>query len=203
MDSFDNLQYESASSYGGGMGIVDDTSSIYTANTNSQSQVSVDLESLSLVDDRSYASSADGHANHAHSGEARAEEDFDAVLDDLKDEGQVDLPPHACSYCGIHSPASVVKCLICSKWFCNSRGNTSASHIVNHLVRAKHKEVILHAESPLGETVPECYNCGSKNVFMLGFIPAKSDTVVVLLCRSNPVPPYPRISRGTLPFGRL
>ncbi|KAJ9115986.1 Regulator of nonsense transcripts 1 [Naganishia vaughanmartiniae] len=28
-----------------------------------------------------------------------------------------------------------------------------------------------------------CYNCGSKNVFMLGFIPAKSDTVVVLLCR--------------------
>lgn len=87
------------------------------------------------------------------------------------------------SYCGIHSPASVVKCLVCSKWFCNSRGNTSASHIVNHLVRAKHKEVILHAESPLGETTPECYNCGSKNVFMLGFIPAKSDTVVVLLCR--------------------
>jgi regulator of nonsense transcripts 1 len=41
-------------------------------------------------------------------------------------------------------------------------------------------EVILHAESALGETTPECYNCGS-NVFMLGFIPAKSDTVVVLL----------------------
>lgn len=87
------------------------------------------------------------------------------------------------SYCGIHSPASVVQCQICNKWFCNSRGNTSASHIVNHLVRAKHKEVILHKEGPLGETVPECYNCGSKNVFMLGFIPAKSDTVVVLLCR--------------------
>lgn len=51
------------------------------------------------------------------------------------------------------------------------------------MVRAKHKEVVLHSESPLGETVPECYNCGSKNVFMLGFIPAKSDTVVVLLCR--------------------
>jgi regulator of nonsense transcripts 1 len=93
------------------------------------------------------------------------------------------IPRRSRSYCGIHSPASVVKCLVCSKWFCNSRGNTSASHIVNHLVRAKHKEVILHAESPLGETTPECYNCGSKNVFMLGFIPAKSDTVVVLLCR--------------------
>ena len=122
------------------------------------------------------------------------------------------------SYCGIHNPASVVKCLVCSKWFCNSRGNTSASHIVNHLVRAKHKEVILHAESPLGETTPECYNCGSKNVFMLGFIPAKSDTVVVLLCRcvsfrdarfndlmfrftANPVLPSPRTSPGMLRSG--
>ncbi|TFY60948.1 hypothetical protein EVG20_g7233 [Dentipellis fragilis] len=184
MDSFDNFQYDTASSYGG-MGLVDDTSSIYTANT-SQSHTPVDLESLSIVDDRSHVSSSNGNG-HVHSTlsetSSRIDEDFDAVLDDLKDEGQVDLPPHACSYCGIHNPASVVKCLICSKWFCNSRGNTSASHIVNHLVRAKHKEVILHAESPLGETTPECYNCGSKNVFMLGFIPAKSDTVVVLLCR--------------------
>ncbi len=30
---------------------------------------------------------------------------------------------------------------------------------------------------------PQGYNCGSKNVFLLGFIPAKSDTVVVVLCR--------------------
>lgn len=106
-------------------------------------------------------------------------DDDDLVLDDLKG----DLPEHACSYCGIHNPACVVKCQICHKWFCNSRGSTSGSHIVNHLVRSKHKQVILHNESPLGETQPECYNCGSKNVFMLGFIPAKSDTVVVLLCR--------------------
>lgn len=206
MDTFENFQYDSASSYGG-ISVVDDTSSIYTANTSSQS-VPVELDSLSITDDRSVVASPNGHPHggHGHATPRNGiDEDFDAVLDDLKDEGQVDLPPHACrwvsrypiaaphtdmafrfsetSYCGIHSPASVVKCLICSKWFCNSRGNTSASHIVNHLVRAKHKEVILHAESPLGETVPECYNCGSKNVFMLGFIPAKSDTVVVLLCR--------------------
>ncbi|GAA5916537.1 hypothetical protein JCM8208_005043 [Rhodotorula glutinis] len=107
------------------------------------------------------------------------EDDFEGMLDDLNRE----LPPHACSYCGIHNPACVVKCLVCNKWFCNSRGSTSGSHIVNHLVRAKHKEVTLHAESPLGETTPECYSCGAKNVFILGFIPAKSDTVVVLLCR--------------------
>ena len=38
-------------------------------------------------------------------------------------------------------------------------------------------------ESPLSETVPKCYNWGSKNVFMLGSILAKSDTVVILLCQ--------------------
>lgn len=42
---------------------------------------------------------------------------------------------------------------------------------------------MLHSQSTLGETTLECYNCGTKNVFILGFIPAKSDTVVVLLCR--------------------
>ncbi|KAJ3227803.1 ATP-dependent helicase NAM7 [Clydaea vesicula] len=94
-----------------------------------------------------------------------------------------DLPDHACKYCGIFSPASVVKCVTCSKWFCNSRGNTSAAHIISHMVKSRHKEVCLHAESPLGETVLECYNCGCRNIFLLGFIPAKSDTVVVLLCR--------------------
>ena len=54
---------------------------------------------------------------------------------------------------------------------------------MNHLVRARHREVQLHAESALGDTTLECYNCGVRNVFLLGFIPAKSDTVVVLLCR--------------------
>ena len=29
----------------------------------------------------------------------------------------------------------------------------------------------------------ECYNCGCRNVFLLGFIPAKNESVVVLLCR--------------------
>ncbi|KAG0598700.1 hypothetical protein M758_12G094200 [Ceratodon purpureus] len=95
------------------------------------------------------------------------------------------LPEHACKYCGIHNPACIMRCNVptCRKWFCNSRGNTSGSHIVNHLVRAKHKEVCLHKDSPLGETILECYNCGCRNVFLLGFIPAKSESVVVLLCR--------------------
>ncbi|KAF8495310.1 ATP dependent helicase [Gautieria morchelliformis] len=183
MESFDNYR-DSASQYGAS-GLADDTASMlsgYTTNTQSLPQLELDSLSISGDKDLNVNQHAQGTQSQSHPGKV-LDEDFDGVLDDLKDDGGVDLPPHACSYCGIHSPASVVKCLICSKWFCNSRGNTSASHIVNHLVRAKHKEVILHSESPLGETTPECYNCGSKNVFMLGFIPAKSDTVVVLLCR--------------------
>ncbi|XP_020577685.1 regulator of nonsense transcripts 1 homolog isoform X1 [Phalaenopsis equestris] len=99
--------------------------------------------------------------------------------------GKGDFTEHACRYCGVQNPACVVRCNIpsCRKWFCNSRGNTSGSHIVNHLVRAKHKEVCLHKDSPLGETILECYNCGCRNVFLLGFISAKTESVVVLLCR--------------------
>ncbi|KAJ1649304.1 ATP-dependent RNA helicase, partial [Dispira simplex] len=93
------------------------------------------------------------------------------------------LPHYACQYCDIHTPASVVKCLGCHKWFCNARGSSPGSHIVNHLVTSRHKEVMLHPDSTLGESVLECYNCGCRNIFLLGFIPAKSDTVVVLLCR--------------------
>lgn len=105
------------------------------------------------------------------------EEDDEGVIENQE------LPPHACKYCGIHDPGTVVMCNICKKWFCNGRGNTSGSHIVNHLVRAKHREVTLHSEGPLGETILECYSCGVRNVFVLGFIPAKADSVVVLLCR--------------------
>jgi len=94
-----------------------------------------------------------------------------------------DLPAHSCKYCGISEPSTVVMCNVCKKWFCNGRGNTSGSHIVHHLVRAKHREVTLHGDGPLGETVLECYSCGVRNVFVLGFIPAKADSVVVLLCR--------------------
>ncbi|KAJ8984652.1 hypothetical protein NQ317_009880 [Molorchus minor] len=94
-----------------------------------------------------------------------------------------ELPDYACKYCGIHEPNCVVMCNLCKKWFCNGRGNTSGSHIINHLVRAKHKEVTLHKDGPLGETILECYSCGVRNVFVLGFIPAKADSVVVLLCR--------------------
>lgn len=128
------------------------------------------------------SSSSQADALAAGIGNLNFEETGD---DDGFDYGKNDFTEHACKYCGISNPACVVRCNVasCRKWFCNSRGNTSGSHIVNHLVRAKHKEVCLHRDSPLGETILECYNCGCRNVFLLGFISATTDSVVVLLCR--------------------
>jgi regulator of nonsense transcripts 1 len=56
--------------------------------------------------------------------------------DDGYEYGKGDFTEHACRYCGVSNPSCVVRCNVpsCRKWFCNSRGNTSGSHIVNHLV---------------------------------------------------------------------
>ena len=93
------------------------------------------------------------------------------------------LPEYSCRYCGIHDPACVAKCVETNKWFCNATATSSSSHLVHHLVRSRSHQVQLHPESPLGETVLECYNCASKNAFVLGFVPASASSVVVLLCR--------------------
>jgi len=78
-----------------------------------------------------------------------------------------------------------VKCVSSGKWFCSHANHSSSnsSHIINHLVRSRNHTVQLHPDSPLGATILECYNCGGRNVFVLGFVPAKGDSVVVLLCR--------------------
>lgn len=61
--------------------------------------------------------------------------------------------------------------------------NRSSSHIVNHLVLSHHNTVSCHEDSDFGSSVLECYNCGCTNAFLLGFVPAKSDVIVVILCR--------------------
>lgn len=152
---------DTAAFSGVGLGAFDDHRHHGDADSTFQSQ----MDDASLADDFQ-------HLNFEETGD-----------DDALDYTSKELPKHACAYCGLHDPASVVKCVSSDKWFCNSRGNTSGSHIIQHLVRSKSKEVSLHPESPLGETVLECYNCGCRNVFLLGFIPAKQDSVVVLLCR--------------------
>jgi len=133
-------------------------------------------------DDASVVSDLSRPFSQAESYTVRASEYEESVYDEDQFE-DIELPEYACSYCNISNPACVVKCIETGKWFCNGRGSTSSAHIIQHLVKSKKKKVCLHPDSPMGDATLECYNCGSKNVFLLGFIAAKGESVVVLLCR--------------------
>jgi RNA helicase (UPF2 interacting domain) len=68
-----------------------------------------------------------------------------------------------CSYCDLADPQSLVRCLECGRWFCNTRGETNSAHIVKHLVYAGHHAVGLHHKHrDLPGEVLVCYLCGSK-----------------------------------------
>ena len=97
MDSFDNFQYDASSSYGG-IPIVDDTSSIVSGFTTdgTQNRLPASLESLSGLSLSGESSRADANEQQLQIKAAAVDEDLDGVLEDLKDEGSVELPPHAC-----------------------------------------------------------------------------------------------------------
>ncbi|GLC57612.1 ATP-dependent helicase NAM7 [Pleodorina starrii] len=122
----------------------------------------------------------------------RFQEAFDEAEEEPAATAPEKPPEWACAYCGIHNPACVVKCLSTNKWFCNGRVHGSGSCIILHLVKSKNKEVQLHKDSPLGDTVLECYASGSRNLFVLGFVPVRSENTVVLLARDTP-PNHPTI----------
>lgn len=95
MESFDNYR-DSASQYGAS-GLTDDTVSMLSGyTTNTQNLPQLELDSLSISGDKDV--DVNGHAlgTQPLSGSKVLDEDFDGVLDDLKDDGGVDLPPHAC-----------------------------------------------------------------------------------------------------------
>lgn len=95
MESFDNYR-DSASQYGAS-GLADDTASMLSGyTTNTQGLPQLELDSLSISGDRDVNGHAQGTQSQPHSGSKVLDEDFDGVLDDLKDDGGVDLPPHAC-----------------------------------------------------------------------------------------------------------
>ena len=156
-----------------------DSISDHSLTSTSESSVTPsEVSALSQSMSSSYIGSRDDDGSDASVSVAGS-----AYFDDYEEVNEVEVPEHACSYCGLSDPACVVKCVDSKKWFCNGRGNSNASHIVQHMVRSKMKTLCLHPESPLGETMLECYSCGAKNVFMLGYIPANESSVVVLLCR--------------------
>lgn len=89
-------------------------------------------------------------------------------------------------YCGIHNPKMVAQCEVTGKWFCNGHVTKGGTCVIQHLVRGRYKEVRLHPQSPLGNTILECYHSGSRNIFSLGFVPVKGDDTIVLLARDTP-----------------
>jgi regulator of nonsense transcripts 1 len=100
------------------------------------------------------------------------------------DEDAGELPVFSCTYCHSADPLCAVRCNQCKKWFCNNRSNGAGpAHIVAHLVRSRHNAVGLHEDGPLGDSPLECYVCGARNIFLLGFVPSKADGVMVVLCR--------------------
>ena len=104
--------------------------------------------------------------------------------DDVDDDVDFTLPEHACKYCHATDCLSAVKCNQCKKWFCNNRSGTHGpSHIIAHLVRSRHSSVSLHEKGPLGDANLECYVCGARNIFLLGFVPSKATEMMVVLCR--------------------
>lgn len=93
-------------------------------------------------------------------------------------------PDKTCSYCGESRPKCIVQCCECNRWFCNgANGKSNTSHLITHLVLRKHRSIKLHPDSNLQDTPIECYKCGRTNVFNLGFVAGKQQSVVVLLCR--------------------
>lgn len=96
------------------------------------------------------------------------------------------LPEHACYYCGNHDPQTVAKCTTddCNRWFCNSYGeNRAGSHIIVHLVKARHRSVSMHPENSLGDTEIECFICKNRNIFILGLVPSRLESTLIFLCR--------------------
>ncbi|CAD25885.2 INVOLVED IN mRNA DECAY CONTROL (DNA2/NAM7 HELICASE FAMILY) [Encephalitozoon cuniculi GB-M1] len=63
-----------------------------------------------------------------------------------------------CQYC--EAAELLIECITCGKCFCNSRSASSISHIVFHLVKAKHKSIRINGDI-------KCRKCGEDNLFKL------------------------------------
>lgn len=96
-------------------------------------------------------------------------------------------PPHACAYCGLSVPECVVLCESTGRWFCNTpRSVGVASCVIAHLATSRLRACRLHSASPLGDAPLECYSCGGRNPFVLGYVPLRGEDTVLLLCRDTP-----------------
>lgn len=142
---------------------------------------------ISSGDDSSISMNSNKYDGDLDAGTATIDDQdldhMDQLMNPTPEDEYFDNNNNGCNYCGVDSPDTLVKCNTCEKWFCNSKSGGSSSHIITHLILSRHHSVALHPESDLGDTTLECYKCGKKNIFNLGFVTAKHDQVVVILCR--------------------
>ena len=103
-----------------------------------------------------------------------------------RDQEQDDEGEGGCAYCGIGNGKNLIKCneKSCQRWFCNGcTDDYSASHIIFHLTKSKHKEISTSSNSDFGKMSLVCYNCNCKNIFLLGFLESKDKNTGLILCR--------------------
>jgi regulator of nonsense transcripts 1 len=80
-------------------------------------------------------------------------------------------------YCETTEPESLVQCLACYKYFCNSRAVTISSHIVHHIYRSKHRLIKLARPSRSNPSI--CYLTGCVTCAKSGG-PRVHDTIFTL-----------------------
>ena len=75
------------------------------------------------------------------------------------------LPPllaeEACEYCSCSELESLVRCLVCERWFCNGASDR-CSHAIHHATKSGHKEFCIQGVRLC------CSTCGNGNIFILG-----------------------------------
>ena len=132
-----------------------------------------------------YDSDDDEHSSHSSNNNNNNNENQNnnsSIIEEI-DSNDENIS-NRCAYCGISSPTKLIKCNECKKYFCNGRLDSyTASHIVFHLTKSKHKELYCGPNSCIGEMFLECYNCSQKNIFLLGFLESKEGNSGIFICR--------------------
>lgn len=96
----------------------------FAGMTQDSSQPNMAFSDFSTPYSQSIASSMDAGGGFYDMGaddgaQGTVELDFKETFDEdalIDEEVSKELPPHACIYCGIHNPASVVRCIKSNKW---------------------------------------------------------------------------------------
>jgi len=57
------------------------------------------------------------------------------------------------------------------------------SHIIIHLVKAKHNQIGLHPSNIYKDMSIECFYCNSKVLFKLGMVTSTDKSLAIILCR--------------------